>query len=1088
MELVSLNDGIVGVVSKLEDRSPLAAASLVEYGLYEALCDYAEEHHAEISKVLYDAARVEVSKARSVAKRMGDETLVGTLEEVEKKLVGYDLHLFNSRVKRDQAGRFATQNTKGSDEDDSSGGSGGAKKRPSGTRVQEQSKPATKALDRAVRSGLIKDETELRVKYGHDLKGEGDLQPTKLSAADLRARLQEPSFANSVADIEVVRGNADVPKGSSDSASLFDLASVATDAGRAKRVSEALTNSSGNVDPAAFRRAGEDFTRASSGNDRRAYRQMAALGSATRALSDPGSDIHLAGAMASIVGRLGPEAEAVLGPGMRRTAYRYRGTERRPDANMRAATGRANNLAASLEQATDGDVGNMAVVAESRFMRPQDPRRQGSQSRPDDEVGGIIAGALKDHGPDVQMEADDPLPDSRHSTTGSIDSALLQIRGDTAVANMLGALKGSRSVLPTRQQIEISRKSGSQPPSQGVIIDAEGNLVTQAHGFNGDHYVPFDLKNLKALRGGQYIRTRAMGGPTSEDFYTGLMSGARQFQVVSNSGVFTVQFDPDLRGGRRYSDKSRKMVKRYEEILETIADPDNKHGLMAQDFTPEQKAEIRERAHKMSRTPEDFDANLKNEMARARFSLMSTDQQDEIEQAVEYELGRIERKRGAPLSSQERARLSADVQGDVIRSIQDLSPRQMQLNGDGYAAALDTLQAEFPYFIRDVKYEQLRQWADKRGLRAKDGLPGAGASMRSDSGYKSRSAVEGELRAGYGPPRSAAGASQDAAASDSGTPALVPTAGGAQAAKPASGASSSSNKGELTPERIKNSLHKEMRSAVPRLAHQLLKVETHWAEDDIAEAIDAGGEKEKRLRRKDILDYVVGRVERGKSPHDELVQVFQDLTADELIRLENELENSVRMKMHYEHEESAGDVGAGRRLKKEMLEELHSAVEIKVAMEPMREATVADRPSHMDDRPPRVEGIPNHMVPRRDFEAAAAQFEAGQSANFRSTMADISGAEDPKAEVNRLLDETDFDSTEDEDEYLRELNTAWALVATDRANAKVNELAGGGTPKAREETSKSLRPGRVKSTSRTSAASEYLSEVAKRIDRLYEMT
>ena len=77
---------------------------------------------------------------------------------------------------------------------------------------------------------------------------------------------------------------------------------------------------------------------------------MAALGSATRALSDPGSDVHLAGAMASIVGRLGPEAEAVLGPGMRRTAYRYRGTERRPDANMRAATGRANNLAASLEQ------------------------------------------------------------------------------------------------------------------------------------------------------------------------------------------------------------------------------------------------------------------------------------------------------------------------------------------------------------------------------------------------------------------------------------------------------------------------------------------------------------------------------------------------------------------------------------------------------------------------------------------------------------------------------------------------------------------------------------------------------------------
>ena len=78
--------------------------------------------------------------------------------------------------------------------------------------------------------------------------------------------------------------------------------------------------------------------------------------------------------------------------------------------------------------------------------------------------------------------------------------------------------------------------------------------------------------------------------------------------------------------------------------------------------------------------------------------------------------------------------------------------------------------------------------------------------MRSDSGYKSRSAVEGELRAGYGPPPTAAGASQDATASTSSAPALVPTAGGAQAAKPA-GATPSSNKDEFSPERIESNMH-----------------------------------------------------------------------------------------------------------------------------------------------------------------------------------------------------------------------------------------------------------------------------------------
>ena len=61
-----------------------------------------------------------------------------------------------------------------------------------------------------------------------------------------------------------------------------------------------------------------------------------------------------------------------------------------------------------------------------------------------------------------------------------------------------------------------------------------------------------------------------MGGLTSEDIYTGLISGARRVTVVSRSGTFTMEFQPDFRGGRRHNDKARRMTRRYEQILDAV--------------------------------------------------------------------------------------------------------------------------------------------------------------------------------------------------------------------------------------------------------------------------------------------------------------------------------------------------------------------------------------------------------------------------------------------------------------------------------------------------------------------------------------
>src|SRR4029077_5663097 len=121
------------------------------------------------------------------------------------------------------------------------------------------------------------------------------------------------------------------------------------------------------------------------------------------------------------------------------------------------------------------------------------------------------------------------------------DQLWLYTHGDTAAIGLV-----NEHFLPDLNAAALSLKGGEQPRSVGVIIDANGDLVTQAQGFNGDHYLPFDLKNLKELQGGRYVRTRAAGGLTSEDLYTGLLTGARQVQVVSNSGVFTLEFDPDV--------------------------------------------------------------------------------------------------------------------------------------------------------------------------------------------------------------------------------------------------------------------------------------------------------------------------------------------------------------------------------------------------------------------------------------------------------------------------------------------------------------------------------------------------------------
>lgn len=173
-------------------------------------------------------------------------------------------------------------------------------------------------------------------------------------------------------------------------------------------------------------------------------------------------------------------------------------------------------------------------------------------------------------------------------------------------------LRYFRSRLPSQELTALQLKSGVTPPSEGVIITADGKAVHQSVGYGDDWYAPFTLKQLDALKGGEYVRTRAYGGLTPEDVYTGLTHGARAVTVVSHSGTFTLELDNDFKGGRRYNDKAVRMVNRYAQVLDTVKAGD----VQIASPDPELDAMLREEVELTH--PRELDANAHHQALRQK--------------------------------------------------------------------------------------------------------------------------------------------------------------------------------------------------------------------------------------------------------------------------------------------------------------------------------------------------------------------------------------------------------------------------------------------------------------------------------------
>lgn len=692
-------------VSKLALDDPDGAAELVRLGLYEAFSDLTVVHGPRLQRV---AKRARVAKQHQlrrqlvrayIDKRRSGEDVSGVLEAAalisKKGTWHWDDH------PRDDQGRFKVR-AEGEKEWDRQQSLHDKAKEIVDTGSAAAGKPV-------VVHGDDGDEYEGKLgRQGIEFKDgaefDDDFSPSHFSIEPQHTSHSEDTAAEGARLAATRPLTAPAAQAPAPKASEPDTSNRTVDFGR-DFIGYSRHNEGTLSNPGRFGSNLENFTAPSGSGDRqegdrRAYRQLAVTGRAVRQISGNVGAGGTVGTLAQVAGELGPQAERVLGPGIRRTAYRYRGTEREPNSTLVREVGDSTDYSSALQ------AGNHVAVAELRGR-------------------GIAAGTAAHY-------AGGESPKSQHMSPDELD---LRLRGDSAVGYF-------SNKIPNPERAALSIEAGRVPPSQGAIIDRNGNVATEAMGAGSDHYLPFDLKNLKALQGGQYVRTRAAGGPTTEDIYTGLLGGARQLQVVSNSGVFTVELDSSLRGSRRYSDKARQMIGRYQALLERISDSQKGTGrgsIYTQGLSAAEKSKIRadayERAGYDPELGRTYAANALEEAHQKAMFAGPTD--DELEERATQEVDSSK----TPLGRTQRAGAIEDRYHQLIREADTERVHRLQLDGEGYYKALQSLQEEFPYFIRNVDFEGLRQFTEDRTQREQGRPPLKGRPRAVDTGFVARGAV-----------------------------------------------------------------------------------------------------------------------------------------------------------------------------------------------------------------------------------------------------------------------------------------------------------------------------------------------------------
>lgn len=295
----------------------------------------------------------------------------------------------------------------------------------------------------------------------------------------------------------------------------------------------------------------------------------------------------------------------------------------------------------------------------------------------------------------------------------------------------------------------IAQGIGRGMPSEGVLIDRKGKAVSQSMGITHDGFLPFNADGLSKLSGGQYVRTRQLGGLTGEDLRTLLVGNGRAAQVISNSGVYEIEMDPSLRGTRRYNDTAMQMIDTYDRILDEISDG----GHYAVPLPAQSEKAARESAAIAAGggTPDQYRDALRAKRHEQYNKLAQLDEGDikNLRQTrtpglrAEYHArygskdfrGRpIIPPADSPMSPQE----NAYVESEIAREAGDAAEqraRMLSLNSEGYALALKTLSQFYPYMIRTARYRTIEQFNEEGGVSNSRMTGSTGTSRKGDAWY-----------------------------------------------------------------------------------------------------------------------------------------------------------------------------------------------------------------------------------------------------------------------------------------------------------------------------------------------------------------
>lgn len=556
---------------------------------------------------------------------------------------------------------------------------------PKGVREESDAILVVRGTDQTLRSIAI------------PLKSINDKNPIPIPAS------QRPQIGESLSHIEIMASSDASRQTRSQLAALDTLSSIGGEAGARAAL----------VDRDRWNQLANSLTVDNSGQNSKLTRFFNQVGAGGGVLeSIPGTEKY--GRFAMFVGDMGPQAEKVLGPYVQRAAYRYRGTETTPDKNLvRAFNGVEMK---QVDAIASGSPVPEEAIAAAASIDTGDRRGRGlASAMMIDAAARVRQGLTK-------------------------DSLSMQVRSDMAAAQLANTLPKDPIIA------RLSEAAGTILPSQGILMDADGKIVSQAVGFADDHYLPFDLRNLTSLRGGQYVRTRQSGGLTGEDIYSAVTMGARMVSVVSPSGVFTLEMSPDFRGARSMSDKARGMYDRYLKILDAV----DGSGEYLQDIPPGERQKIESQVKSLR-----LDADRTKELINERINEARESSQRLSEEkitAIETDL-LADRYRGASRDSLRGAdaRRFADDLEEAVQAEQSKLTNKLRLNGEGYAVALSTLQQQFPYFIKAVRFDPMNEFAGFAGVQGVKGR-----TFSSDRGYvapgglKARSTRDGYYRADKG--------------------------------------------------------------------------------------------------------------------------------------------------------------------------------------------------------------------------------------------------------------------------------------------------------------------------------------------------